>query len=268
MGQVYHQRVFMHPTLPQQRALIASMAPERLVPYRRAVGGSERRAVELYLLDAELASQFHAALRAVEVLMRQRMHEELSTTFGSDWYRRLFDKLDMRTKRRIDEAWRGVGRTAPDGKVVAQLMLGTWSGLLDRGGVTSEPGDQTVLADYESLLWTPALARAFTDRGRGAGISRRSDASRLVRSVGWARNRVNHCESVVFGIPSRVRVPTGSSARPLATDEEERVHDLLRIGRRGEGLAGPGGHDPRASRELVGLLDADSDGPDPDEVAV
>ncbi len=259
MGQVYHQRVFMHPTLPQQRALIASMAPERLVPYRRAVGGSERRAVELYLLDAELASQFHAALRAVEVLMRQRMHEELSTTFGSEWYRRLFDKLDMRTKRRIDEAWKGVGRTAPDGKVVAQLMLGTWSGLLDRGGVTSEPGDQTVLADYESLLWTPALARAFTDRGRGAGISRRSDASRLVRSVGWARNRVNHCESVVFGIPQ----PGQGSDKQLRKTPGRVLEDVLVLARHldsdvAEWIAGwPTPRrlieDPRARAALSGL---------------
>lgn len=227
MGQVYHGLVFTPPTLPQQRAFIASMAPERLAPYRRAVGGSDRRAVELYLLDAELASQFHAALRAVEVLMRQRMHEELSSTFGGDWYRSLFDALDMRTRRRIEEAWRSVGRTAPDGKVVAQLMMGTWSGLLDRGGVTSAPGSPSVMADYETLLWHPALVRVFTDRGRAAGISRRSDASRLVRSVGWARNRVNHCESVMFGIPQ----PGQGSDEQLRKTPERVLEDILVLAR-------------------------------------
>lgn len=194
------------PTRSEQDALIASMAPARLAPYRAVVNGSDRRAVELYLLDAELASQFHAAYRAIEVLMmRQRMHEELSATFGGSWYRTIYPSLDLRTKRRLDEAAQNIGRGAPEGKVVAQLMMGTWIGLTDRGGYVEQPRAEASVrrADYQSLLWEPALVRAFADRGRAATSPRRDEVSKLARSVGWARNRVNHCESVIFGFPQQ-----------------------------------------------------------------
>lgn len=187
--------VIPQPGLAEQHALIASLAPPRLQRFRAVFGGRDRDAVALYLLDAELASHLHAALRFVEVALREAMHRALARRYGRRWFDTHAHLLDEPTRRQIGEATRVVGPRAPEGKVVAQLMLGTWVRLLDRGGTLASGGR----ADYERDLWRPALSTAFTTPGGGGPT--RQQAHALAQRVNWARNRINHCEPVVFGFP-------------------------------------------------------------------
>lgn len=78
--------MFEQPTLTQQAALVAVTAGSRLKPFRRTYGGHERPAFELYLLDAQLASQIHSHLRIVEVTLRQQMHMALANAYGDRWF--------------------------------------------------------------------------------------------------------------------------------------------------------------------------------------
>lgn len=172
-------------------AIAASLAPDRLRTFRRATSGNNRVALEMYLVDARLASALHATFRAVEVLVRERMHRALSTAFSERWFDVLEDKavLDPRTVRKVAAARRAAsdGSVPSVGKVVAQLMLGAWVELLDRG----------VSGRYDAELW-PALAPAFASGERSPC---RSEVHGLAKRLSWARNRVNHCEPVVFGFP-------------------------------------------------------------------
>jgi hypothetical protein len=51
-------------------------------------------------------------------------------------------------------------RSVPPGKFVAELTLGAWTLLLDRGGYAgSEP--QRIRSSYDNTLWRTCLHRAF-----------------------------------------------------------------------------------------------------------
>jgi hypothetical protein len=176
--------------------VIASLASERLRKFRKAVpGGRHSAVVELYLLDSELVSAFHAVFRAAEVLLRETIHRALSATFGQRWFDQaaFLAVLDPTTLSAICRAKQDatVGRRTPAaGGVVAQAMLGTWVQLLARG-----PRGQK-----EAGLWVPALSAAF-QADQPATPHVRAEVHALAQRLNWARNRVNHCEPVVFGFP-------------------------------------------------------------------
>jgi hypothetical protein len=178
------------PTLEEQRTLIRSLAPERLRRFRAAVGGGDRAAIGLYIIDAQLASHMHATLRFVEVALRERLHRALKASFGERWFVAERDLFDKAVLVQLDDALVRVGEKAPAGKVIAQLMLGTWVSLLGRG---DHKPDGT-RASYSADIWAPSLQAAFPGRSR-------VEVHRLARRLNWARNRINHCEPVVFGFP-------------------------------------------------------------------
>lgn len=194
--------VIAQPTRAEQQALIRSLARVRLRRFRAAVGGADRAAVELYLLDAQVASHLHATVRLVEIALREHIHRALTAEFGPRWFdthTQLFDEVFMAG---LSEAKAKVGDAAPDGKIVAQLMLGTWVSLLGRGDRKAD-GSR---ARYARDLWEPAVQFAFTE-------TTRSEANRLALRLNWARNRINHCEPVIFGFPQPGQGTRGMQVR-------------------------------------------------------
>jgi hypothetical protein len=71
-------------------------------------------------------------------------------------------------------------------------MFGAWASLLGRGA-TKEDGTS---ATYVATIWEPALKDGFKD----VGVTRKELRSTAM-SLNWARNRISHCEPVVFGFP-------------------------------------------------------------------
>lgn len=189
----------------QQAALNASTANGRLAPFRRTYSGHEGPAAELYLLDAKLASHIHAHLRIVEVVLRQQMHVALKGSYGARWFdsrtganlsseasKKVRDAYDTLNPQRQRRAASPQGQKPSADKVVAALMLGFWVALL------RTPND----ADHQATLWTPALEACFNvNRIAGTPIWTMSKSQKTCQRLNWARNRVNHCESVVFGFP-------------------------------------------------------------------
>ncbi|QHC61582.1 hypothetical protein GSU69_01930 [Rathayibacter festucae] len=172
----------------EQRALIESLARQRLRRFRAATTG-DRDAVALYLLDAELAAHLHAAVRFAEVALRETVHRALSAAYGERWFQTQRGLLDRRVVAAFTEAEGSVGDGAPAGKIIAQVMLGTWVNLLGKG---DEKLDGT-RAYYVRDLWEPALKQGLSEPRR--------DVARLAQRINWARNRISHCEPVVFGLP-------------------------------------------------------------------
>ncbi|WP_242484866.1 hypothetical protein [Rhodococcus sp. MS16] len=214
----------------------------RLRPYLAAMNGSQRQARQLYHLDMKLSSHIHSQLRVTELVVRQQMHLALSTRYGTRWFdQRSF--ISKSVNKGVDKAYtqllstrdyeiltkkrpapkdprtgkpRIVRRPDP-GKIVAELIFGTWVQPLPK------PAD----SDNEKKLWRPALESCFNQTGlrmrSGAVVSGTStrrpvwsmdDAMKLMMSLNWARNRVNHCESVVFGFPQAGKFTPAGAGEP------------------------------------------------------
>lgn len=168
--------------------MIRRLAKQRLRRFRAASSG-ERAAMSLYMFDFELAAHLHASVRLAEVVLREGIHRALSAHYGDDWFEVRHDLLDASGRRAFERAATASGVRAPPGKVVANVMLGTWVNLLG-AGENREDGSSV---SYSSVLWEPALRSAFP-------LPRR-EIARIAQRVNWARNRISHCEPVVFGFP-------------------------------------------------------------------
>jgi hypothetical protein len=181
----------------------------------RQQGGT---ALELYVRDVELAAAFMADLALLEVVLRNAMNDQLSGHFGRDWFRQdgLFDE---RSRSAIKRAWKdgGCDDASPPGKLIAQLMLGFWVGLLDAGGQADRPPHDSKRS-YDMLLWRPCLRLAFPN-----GSGKRSTQHALAKRVQALRNRVAHHEPVTGGIP----IP-GTQQRRTLPDAHQDILDLMR----------------------------------------
>lgn len=174
------------PTSPLARLLEHRLSPERLAPYRRAVGGDLEPAVELYTWNAEVAAAFFEVLGHLEVVLRNALHEELSSWHASNRRRGLwFDDparlLDERRRADIDTARARLlrdGKTETPGKVVAELSFGFWRFLLDRR--------------YQNTLWAQALRHAFPF----LVPQRRQSVYQPVERLTRLRNRIAHHEPI------------------------------------------------------------------------
>jgi hypothetical protein len=148
--------------------------------------------LKLYLLDAQLASSFHALFRLVEILLRETMHRALTKCFGEQWFQTEDFRLavDQRVLRTVEQSVSAVhvkSSGSQIGQVVSRIMLGTWVQLLAEG----------IDGKQDATIWQLALKPFFC---HDASLDR-SDVFRFAQRVNWARNRVNHCEPVVFGFP-------------------------------------------------------------------
>jgi hypothetical protein len=176
----------LHPV--EQTALIQSLAKQRLRRFRAATAG-DRDAIALYLIDAELAANLHAGVRFTEVALRETIHRALASQYGERWFQDQRELLDETAEEAFSDAEAAVGVNAPSGKIIAQVMLGTWVNLLGRGDKKVD-GSR---AYYVRDLWEPALKLGLS--------APRRDVAQLAQRVNWARNRISHCEPVVFGFP-------------------------------------------------------------------
>jgi hypothetical protein len=188
------QAVWSNPTPEQVLQIEANTSPARLHRYRAVVGGHRIRAVQLYLADAGLASHFHAHLRMMEVILREQLHRSLANAYGQRWYISHAGLLGGNGPAMLTNAQFALGRAKwqNPGYVVAELMLGFWSGLL-----------QTPAGGHHRQLWTDALDAAAFNTRTGLSPWSQHDAMLVCKRLNWARNRVNHCESVVFGFPQK-----------------------------------------------------------------
>ena len=213
--------MWSQPTPAQRAAIVRHTSAKRLRQYRQVFAGRDAQALELYVLDAKVASLLHAQLRQAEVTLREEFSRALTSSYGADWYRLLPAASKQRTPAglgntsrdmvakaatslQLEAGWYGPGNPrnikqkppwlSPD-KVVAELMLGFWTSLLQT------PGD----ADHATTIWQSGGVSTAFNRHVVDGLATWSqhDAMRVCQRLTWARNRVNHCESVMFGFPQK-----------------------------------------------------------------
>lgn len=217
------------------RGFQTSIPKERMQNFRRAVQGNEARAVELYILDSELASRIHGLFRHVEITLRESMHRQLTHLLGPKWYASDSWLKDSLFAEQLNTTLKSVriakGNAAltfeqiPAGDIIAGLNLGAWINLLSQGDY-----DNGVPVRYEQNLWIPdnGLHAAFQARTGFDTSPSRNNVHQLAQRFNWARNRINHCEPVVFGFP-QTGVMKGPNKLPLRRSAHGIVEDICKL---------------------------------------
>lgn len=184
-----------------------AISTPRLTTYRDEAANDDH-AWALYRWNIELVAALGPLTCDLEVTLRNTIHNQLTDHFGhEDWWSNPKLILDDVTTETLTDAVRRHQKkiakgTVGAGRVVADLMLGTWVMLLGRGG-TSSLGRPI---DYDANLWRPALRFGFatgstTASGRERRPTRDAVHSRAA-SFQKLRNRAAHHEPIMNGILS------------------------------------------------------------------
>lgn len=166
--------------------LIRRLSAERFRPYVAAAGGDVAQALRLYEWNTAVSGAFFESLGALEVLLRNALHEELAALHAAAglpgrWYDDPRQVLTPRARQDIAQARQRLaqaGRPATPGRVVAELSFGFWRFLLARR--------------HEHTLWTPALRKAFPL----LRPARRALVHDPLERLHLLRNRIAHHEPV------------------------------------------------------------------------
>ena len=160
------------------RGLCAAISKERFATYLKLAKGDRRRALQIYAYNAALGSTFHGPLQALEVTLRNAVHDAMSAASGVRWFES--PQLDRPQRDAVTKAkhklGRGTGAQDP-GRIVAELSFGFWVALFAKR--------------YEAALWRNTLYPSFNP-----APSRRHLHNRL-NSLLTLRNRVAHHEPIV-----------------------------------------------------------------------
>lgn len=176
----------------------------RLARYHAAVSGGDEAVRELYRWAQQLSLSLFADIGTLEVAMRSAMARELSTAFGNQWYAS-GELFDDDAARKLATAWSqgrlgelrddpGADLDVVEGKLVAEVMFGFWVQILGKGSYSGRAPLRRRRI-YDTLLWQPALSKAFPH-----ALNRR-DVQRAAEIVRVARNRVAHHEHIAWGVP-------------------------------------------------------------------
>lgn len=207
------------------RSLSRIVGAARLSRYLVERQGSQIEALRLYSWNIEASAALLGAYAALEVGVRNPMHDRLCAVFArTDWW----EDAPLRPLERaqIDSACayldRRKGNEWGAGHLVAELRPSFWEGLL--------------VNRYHAALWERGLASAFPNyTGRRSALRERMERLRLLRNRAahhepiFARDlRVDHrymCELAGFidpelqtWISTHSRLPEIVSARPAAID--------------------------------------------------
>jgi histidinol-phosphate/aromatic aminotransferase/cobyric acid decarboxylase-like protein len=67
-------------------ALERALSPERLSTYLTAAGRDHSAALRLYVWNTQISAALYGPLQALEIIIRNAFHRELSTVYGPAWY--------------------------------------------------------------------------------------------------------------------------------------------------------------------------------------
>lgn len=194
--------MILQPTTSQLGAFRQAMSMSKLAPYEATMGGDPTMGSVLFLWNLTVSVAFFEIISVAEVAMRNAMHDQLSTAFGSHWFSSR-DLFDDRSVRAFNTAWQqlrlGPGTLVTSvmpGKFVGELSFGGWTSLLDAGGWHGRD-PLRIRCDYENTLWRPCLHSAFPNNKRGT----RKPVHIVARQVQTVRNRIAHHEPLLWGVP-------------------------------------------------------------------
>ncbi|MFP5437587.1 MAG: Abi family protein [Bacteroidia bacterium] len=130
------------------------MSPERMSRYLVATNDNTKKAMTLYRKNLQLSQEMFTVISCFEVAFRNKINEQYSSQFGTDWLREsisqtgFFNKTTcIRTKKIIERAYKNlVNYSHP--KLLASLDFGFWRYLYAQPQFYA--GGQTLLKIFPS----------------------------------------------------------------------------------------------------------------------
>ena len=163
---------------PAMRALRGAISGERFATYLKLAEGDRRRALRFYTRNAALGAAFHGPLQALEVTLRNAVHDTMTQARGKSW----FDGplLQDSEQKAVSKAKRSLQRERKPltaGRVVAGVSFGFWVALFAK--------------KYDATLWRIALHQLIgPDPTRG-------ELHDLLDRLRTLRNRIAHHEPIL-----------------------------------------------------------------------
>jgi hypothetical protein len=160
---------------------IRHISEPRLQRYLATTANDEDAALDLYEWNTSVSGAFFESISALEIALRNALHERLSMWCANDagsWYDDPKGVFNEPTKRAIASARARVaskGARETPGRVVAEISFGFWRYLLTGA--------------YQAPLWVPCLHHAFPG-------AKRVDIEMQVAALHELRNRIAHHEAI------------------------------------------------------------------------
>jgi len=159
------------------------VSPERLAAYINYARGDKWVAIRLYERNTEISEALYGVIQALEVTLRNAIHNVLSERLGGpEWY----DSFSLAEPEReaVEQAKKNVldrPATLTPGRVIAELTFAFWGRLFSDS--------------YDKTLWVPHLQRIFPLKLQG----RRSQIRGRLLQLKTLRNRIAHHERLICG---------------------------------------------------------------------
>ena len=159
------------------------LSPERLAAYVNYARGDTWVAVRLYERNTEVSEALYGVIQALEVTLRNAIHNVLSERIGGpEWYESF--SLAVSERKAVEDAKRNVlDRPAvlTPGRIIAELTFAFWGRLFSDS--------------YDKTLWIPHLRRIFPLKLQ----NRRSQIRGRLLQLKTLRNRIAHHERLMCG---------------------------------------------------------------------
>jgi Abi-like protein len=167
------------------KLVISTLSHRRFETYHIAAGHNAERALALYLWNAKLGASFHVPIQAVEVSLRNRVNQALTTEFGQHWWRngRFNSIIDRERIRDLETVKSRITRKRmrlETDKIVAGLSFGFWVGMLQ--------------PKYNPPIWGEHLRPSFPHL---PSTESRTSLFTLCEDIANFRNRISHHEPLL-----------------------------------------------------------------------
>ena len=158
-----------------------AVSEERLAPYLVDASNGPLEPYARYFWNAALGESLYPSLQALEITLRNSLHETISANEGTDnWFEGVLCCQDIPAFEKIKERLDNQGASRNSGQIVANSDFGFWVRLLN--------------SRYENILWPKLLRNAFPNMPNRSRT--RKNLSRRLNRIRAMRNRVFHYEPV------------------------------------------------------------------------
>jgi hypothetical protein len=161
-----------------------TLSAKRLESYRHHKSESDEQLVACYLWNLQLSESLYPLLSALEVALRNQLHNALTKRLASEqWYDIQPFVLTPAELVEITKAKEGLLRrkkSLEPGRIIAELQFGFWTSLFH--------------ASYEKVLWPDLIHDVFPYSPRW--IRERKKLSKRLNQFRHLRNRVFHYEPI------------------------------------------------------------------------
>lgn len=167
-------------------SLSDSISADRLGGYFNSVGHDHKRALDMYVWNANLCGAFYLPLQATEVALRNSVNKALISVYGPLWWTQndpFWNFSDDSAKGSLGQVFKrltDMGKTITTPQLVASLSFGFWVNLLD--------------SYYNIEIWSKELDNCFPNLP-SVTQKREQLKTRAAKTVDL-RNRVFHHEPI------------------------------------------------------------------------